>query len=224
MTINFDAIRLAHDDISKMNAAEAELARFSPDDPPCLTDIYLNLNNGGQELLIALERREKEDLDGGKPFLWHILAKVDEWGNVPQPGEAVTRTKPANMKTLKHSPVRSDELNSAIVDGSFAERYEKRRNYAVDSKGCIKCSFTDAGYFLFNWGVHYKTGRPLMAKAPHSTEPHKAPNGDMLHLHYYRYAEVPAAEYPKLPDRVAAKQPKKRGLDVKDNSNTSGDK
>jgi len=72
--LDFDSVRLAEGPVAKQDRVREQLARFSPEDPPNLTDIYMKLNDGGQEFLMALERQEKESLDGGKPFLWTMLA------------------------------------------------------------------------------------------------------------------------------------------------------
>lgn len=203
--INYDRFKLVPDNDERFTLALDELAKFAPDNPPSLSDVYGNLNNGGQAILVALEHLEAQNNRvGGKPFVWKIKVLRDEWGNVPKPGEIVERAIPVNRKNRKFHPVPARVLNSAIVDGSFSERFEDRHQYAVDPKGCIECTFHDAAYFLFNWGVHYKTGYGMCGKDEHSREPVKAPDGQTLHVWYWRYAEVPRAAYETLADRVVS--------------------
>lgn len=210
--INYDRFKLVPDNDDRVEIALEELNKFSPSDPPPLSDIYANLNNGGQAILIALEALDKQhNRVGGKPFTWKIQVLRDEWGNVPQPGEVVNRVLPINRKNRKSHPVPGRVLNAARMDGSFAEKFEQRVEYVVDPKGCIECTFNDATYFLFNWGVHFRTGYGMCGKDQHSQEPVKSPNGQTLHVWYWRYTEVPADRYEKLPERVADPAVVKRG-------------
>lgn len=210
MKINYDKFMLVPDNDDRLDLALEELQKFSASDPPDLSDIYTNLNRGGQAILMALDHSEKQNNRvGGNPFMWKIQVLRDEWGNVPQPGEIIARVEPINRKNRKYHPVAARVLNAAKVDGSFSEKFEHRRQYVVDPKGCIECTFHDAGYFLFNWGVHFRTGYGLCGKDEHSREPVKAPNGQTMHIWYWRYAEVPVKEYEKLDPRVAPKT--KRG-------------
>lgn len=105
-------------------------------------------------------------------------------------------------------------MNAAMIDGSFSERFEANRRYVVDEKGCIQCRFTDAGYFLQHWGVHFRTNRGMCGKPEISKEPCKTRTGEMLHVWYWRYAEVDAAQYAKLSPRqtdIETNRQKKRG-------------
>lgn len=208
--INYDRFKLVPDNDERFQLALEELRKFSPNDPPSLSDIYVRLNQGGQALLIALEHLEmQENRVGGHPFTWTIQALRDEWGNVPQPGENIERITPINRKNRKHHPVSAGELNAAIVDGSFSERFEQITRYPVDQKGCFRCTFHDAGYFLFNWGVHFRTGHGMCGKEEFSREPVKTQDGQNMHVWYWRYKEIPASMYDQLPDRTAPKT--KRG-------------
>ena len=165
-------------------------------------------------MLIALEEQEKTALmTRQQPFKWKILVRRDEWGNVLQPGDVVKRVIPINRKNRDNQPVSSDLFNRAKIRGSFEAEYEYAVEYVVDDKGCIECSFSDAGYFLFNWGVHHKTNLGMTTKREQSEEPCKAPNGNMLHVWYWRYSEVDREDYEKLPSRKQAEKIKKRGLD-----------
>jgi hypothetical protein len=219
--INYDRFKLVIDEDERFRLALDELSKFDPDDPPPLSDVYLNLNEGGQIILIALEHLDRQNNRvGGRPFTWTIQVKRDEWGNVPQPGDVVERVIPINRKDRKHHPVSAREMNAAIVDGSFSERFERRIPYVVDNKGCIRCTYVDAGYFLFNWGVHYKTGFGICGKSEYSEEPVKTPGGQHLHVHYWRYAEAPKEFYDKLPERkIEPETQVKRGRPPKEDKN-----
>jgi hypothetical protein len=212
--IDYARIRAEQDEVARHEVAKEILSTYRPDNPPYLSDIFVNWKNGGQMLLIALEEQEKEEQRkgvAGKPFTWKILIRRDEFGNVPQPGEVVERVEPINRKDRKHHPVRPGDLNAARTDGTFKEKYESRREYIVDPRGCIECSFQDAGYFLFNWGVHHKTNRGICNKPEHSGEPVKTPDGQHLHVWYWRYSEVDKGTYAELPERTLEKPTKKRG-------------
>lgn len=210
MKINYDRFKLVPDNDDRFELAMEELRKFSPDDPPPLSDIYTNLNLGGQALLVALEALENTtNRVGGRPFKWKILVKRDEWGNIPQPGEMIERVIPINRKNRKHHPTPARVLNAAKMDGSFSDKFEQRVQFVVDPKGCIECTFPDAAYFLFNWGVHFRTGYGMCGKDEFSQEPVKTRDGKHLHVWYWRYSEVPKAEYAKLPERVPSTTPKR---------------
>lgn len=209
--IDYDRLRKEQDRTRRLMYAQEELTRFTPDNPPYLSDIYTRLDEGGQPLLIALEEQETSAYQRRqKPFTWKILVRRDEWGNIPQPGDVVTRRIPINRKNRDSQPTTSREYNAARVRGSFSTEFEQMIEYPVDEKGCIECTFSDAGYFLFNWGIHHKTNRGMCNKRELSTEPCKAPNGNMLHVHYWRYSEVDAADYEALEPRKKD-DTKKRG-------------
>lgn len=211
--LNRDVWKNIADKTERMIAVMGELAKFKADDPPYLSDVYVNLVDGGQTALIALDRQEKSQMrPGGHPFTWKILVRRDEWGNPPSPGDKIRRVIPINRKDEDSRPVSPKVFNSARVDGSFANRFEEVREFVVDSKGCITCGFQDAGYFLFNWGIHHKTGYGLSNKPEYSSEPvHPpgAPEGTMMHVHYWRYSEVDAEDYEKLPTLKKATSPKR---------------
>ena len=223
MKLNRDNFKNIEDQQTRTMAVQQELAQFAPDDPPYLSDIYVNLDDGGQAALVGLEQQYATNR--ANPFVWKILVRRDEWGNVPAPGEKVVRRIPKNRKWVQNNEAKytsSAQLNSAKVDGSYSDTFEEVREFEVDDKGCISCTFDDAGYFLFNWGVHHKTGRGMCSKPEYSTEPVAAPNGNKLHVHYWRYSEVDVDDYQQLPQREK-KTRKKRGVKNETNPNTGGD-
>lgn len=209
--IDYRRITDEKDKTRRMIIAEQELANFTEDNPPCLSEIYTRLSEGGQTLLIALDEQEKREMrPGGHPFKWKILVRRDEWGEIPMPGDVVVRRIPINRKDRDSRPVSPAEINMAKINGSYDERFIQQNEYPVDPKGCIECTFQDAGYFLFNWGVFHKTNRGMTTKPEISQEAVKMPNSDnMKHVWYWRYSEVDADEYAALPTRVAEPPPKK---------------
>lgn len=178
-------------------------------EPPFLSDLILNIDKGGQPIMIALGAREQKELQmqDKDRFRWKIKVLCDEWGNKPQPGTIVTRVVMKGLYKRDGIPTSSKGMSRAKVDGSYSSRFEDRYDYEVDDKGCIECGFTAAGYFLNVYGVHSVTGYSLTTKLEHSTGPSKAPDGKMLHVHYWRYKEMDAAMYeaePKIKKRDAA--------------------
>jgi len=191
----------------------AIIAECERTEPPFLSDLILGISDGGQAIMIGLGDREKRELEmqDGDRFRWKIKVLRDEWGNKLQPGDVVERVVMKGLYKRDGIPVASTEMSRAKVDGSYKDRFENRYRYTVDDKGCVECGFTAAGYFLNVYGVHAITGYSLTTKPVHSTEPSKAPNGQMLHVWYWRYSETDAAMYDALPKIKKSDDPK-RGL------------
>lgn len=169
---------------------------------PYLSDLIVNIDNGAQPLMEAIAEREERDLHrpgDGQRWLWTIQVLCDEWGNKPRPGDKVERVVMKGLYKRDGIPVPSTDMSRAKIDGSYSERFEDRFAYPVDNKGCAKCGFTPAGYFLNAYGVHSLTGYAMCRKSELSSGPSKAPNGQMLHVHYWRYKEMDAAMYAALP-------------------------
>lgn len=189
--LNFEQVAQIRDKDLRFSKVQDILDEFSQYDPPSLSDIFVNLDFGGQAFLIGLEAQEKiEGTPGGSPFMWRIKVLCDEWGKPVKPGDEIVRVIPINMYDHKGYPVGASRQNAAKMDGSYSKKFERRRVYKVDKDGCIKCSFSDAGYFLFNWGVHYKTGFGMSGKPELSQGPSDHPDGGKRHVHYWRYKEV----------------------------------
>jgi hypothetical protein len=183
-------------------------------DVPYLSDILIRGGGVGQPVLEELEAMESEAImsrDADSLMKWKLKVIRDEWGNPPRPGDKVIKINklPLNKRGKSLPP---DELNLAMLDGSYAKRFEKHVPYTIDEKGCIECSFTDAGYFLIHHGIHGKTERTMNTKEEHSTEPVDAPNGSKIHVWYWRFMEVDAEDYKNLPKLKKTDEPK-RGLD-----------
>ena len=182
-------------------------------EPPFLSDLILNIDKGGQAIMIALGAREIQDMQ--KPdeyrFKWKIQVLCDEWGNKPQQGDVVTRVAMKNLYKREGIPTSGKEISRSKVDGSYSKRFEDRYDYVVDDKGCVECGFTAASYFLNVYGVHAVTKYSLTTKPELSGGPSKAPDGQMLHVHYWRYKEMNAAMYEALP-KLKKADVEKRGL------------
>jgi len=178
---------------------------------PFLSDLIVNISNGAQPLMEALGEREirEMNLPDDQRFRWQIQALRDEWGNVPQPGDSITRTVFKNLTRSDGRPRGSTELSRAKVDGSFEQKFQDHFRYELDEKGCATCGFTAAAYFLNVYGVHCVTGRGMTTKPELSSGPSKAPNGQMLHVHYWRYKEAPAHLYADLPTIPKTETPKR---------------
>ena len=189
------------------------MAECEKTEPPFISDLIVGISDGGQAIMKALGDRELRELEmqDGDRFRWKIKVLCDEWGNAPQPGDAVERVVMKGLYKRDGVPVGSTVMSRAKVDGSYSDRFENRYKYVVDDKGCVECGFTAAGYFLNVYGVHSITGYSLTTKLEHSGGPSKAPDGQMLHVHYWRYKEMDKAMYEALPKLKKDDNPK-RGL------------
>jgi len=212
MNLNYDQIALKQDPDERLDYIKAQLRLMDRDDPIYLSDVISKQKNVGGDILIALSEIAAEDrMSKTNEILWTIKVLRDEWGNVPQPGDTVEWVYPINRTTRDGRPLMAEDANVAMMDGSFSDKYEGKRVYRVDKKGCIRCPLEDAVNFLNTHGIHGKTGYALPhGKPEQSTEPCKAPNGDKLHIWYWRYSEQSKEMYEKLPV-VEAVSGKKRG-------------
>lgn len=202
MHFDLNQFRSIVDRNEKIDAIKSALYQAPEDDPPYLSDLIVSDDDA---ITVALSDMEQEAMRTRRDGLtWRLLVIRDEWGNVPQPGEAIDRIIPINRKTRDGKPVSAKDINRAMVDGSYSKKYEDNRSYTIDEKGCISCSFSDAVYFLKHWGIHGKTRTGITYHPEHSQEPCIAPNGQKLHVWYWRFAEVDNAEYAKLGKRVQA--------------------
>lgn len=194
MSIDFLALSQIRDVKTQAQLAREMIA--ADPDGIYLSDVLIRAGYEGGVVLIELAKLETTALRSRrKPQTWNIFVLRDQWGNVPGPGDKVIKIdKRPDLGT-------SGNRNIAKLDGSYAERYEDRIEYEVDEKGCITCTFTDAGHFLNLWGVHGRTNRTMTTKPEHSEEPCDCPGGGKKHVWYWRYKEVTAAEYEKLPRR-----------------------
>jgi hypothetical protein len=187
--------------------------KCKPGDPIQLSDCLVNKSNWGGMVLFELGAKNQEDImNGSTPMMWKIKVLCDEWGNKLGPGDSVYKKVRKTLIKRDGKPVDSSAISTAILDGSYDEKFVTRKKFELDEKGCINCNFDDAVYFLNREGVHAVTGRTLSFKPATSREPLETPNGQKLHCHYWKYREVTAEQYKKLPKLKKRTEPL-RGLD-----------
>ena len=207
MEIDWLTVRNTRSVEERSQAILEMISACTPGDPVFLSDCIVKAGNEGAHVLMELEALETKALvSRTAPMTWKILCLKDEWGKPPKPGSKIVKVAPTGFKRRDGKMVGSEERNVAILDGSYAEKFEIRTEYIVDEKGCIECSFTDAGYFLRRWGVHPKSNRTMITYPETSREPVDYPNGEpgeKRHCHYWRYKEMSKDAYEKLPTRVA---------------------
>jgi len=207
--LDFERIAEVRDAESQSDLIKTML---DPNDPPYLSDVVIRAGGHGQPVLIELADMESEAKDDRvTPMLWKLFCIRDKWGNAVEPGDVV---KKINKKPLVKNGrvVSSGDINVAMMDGSYEEKYLRIKDYPVDEKGCIECSFTDAVHFLNTNGIHGKTNRTMIRSREFSDEPVNAPNGQKLHAWNWLFKEVDAATYAALPKLENTKRPK-RGID-----------
>jgi len=213
MEIDWNGLQKISEIEKKSKMVDEIVAGCEPGDPIYLSDCIVRGGADGAIVLMSLaEQEEFAKSEMLTPMMWRLLVIRDEWDNVPNPGDIVYKV---TMKPLKKGSgnatkaISSGARNLAKMDGSYSEQFETRRPYIVDEKGCILCSFTDAGYFLHTRGMHSKSNRPMTTQKSPSAEPVLAPDGKMHLVHYYLYKEITAEAYEKLPNRPISKKPKK---------------
>ncbi len=202
------------------------LSECRRNDPPFLSDLIVGIGNGAQPLMIALGDLEvnERDVNDDQRLRWKIQVLCDEWGNKPQPGDIVTRKVQkikGGLYKKDGKPVTGIEINRSKIDGSFDRKFVKRIEFKVDKKGCIECGFESAVYFLNNYGVHAKTNYGMPHGKPQTNEKFvnkgrpevgglsSAPNGQKIHVWYWRYKEMDAADYKALPNLTTTTDPKR---------------
>lgn len=211
MEIDWNTLDKKADILRKADYVEEVIAQCTPGNPLFLSDPIVKGGAEGAIVLKALAEHEESDKDALiPPMKWKILVMRDEWGNVPNPGDRVYKVNKINThKKGTGKTVSARERNLAIMDGSYSKIFEQRTEYIVDEKGCIEAPFTDAGHFLWTRGVHPKSNRPITTYRATSSEPVLAPDGNMLHIHYWLYKEATPEVYEKLPIRKHSKEPKR---------------
>ncbi|MCP4548681.1 MAG: hypothetical protein GY835_19665 [bacterium] len=209
MDIDWVALKKEENPIERSKMIQGWINRCTPNDPIFLSDCILRGSSIGLYVLEELAAAENRAIQTrGEPMLWNIFVICDKWGKEPLPGETVFKI---NKKSLKHANgdiIPPGERNLAIIDGSYEELFEDHRPYVVDDKGCIQCSFTDAGHFLNLWGVHAKTNRAMVPHKKKSPEPVDHPDGGQQFEYNWLYKEMTKDMYEALPKRKA--KPKKR--------------
>lgn len=177
-----------------------------------MTDAFLETNRGGQFVMQLLGETEKKELLRGRPTRkYRIRAIKDEWGNPYWPGDVVRRKIEEPKKDIEGQKYTNRALKKWRISGEYDKMFVSYNEYVVDKKGCIECTFEDAGFFLMDHGIHYETGFAICGRKEMTRDPCKAPNGQMLHIHNWLYQEVPPWIYDTLPKLVKPKPESKRG-------------
>ncbi len=175
---------------------------LDPQDPPYLSSCMAATTQGGVYVMQALEARYLGDRDmppEGR-IRWTLRVLSDEWGRPVVPGQTIIRKVQLPLEHGPGKPLTSEEINIDKMDGVYDKKWLRKIPYIVDEKGCITCEYQDAVYFLRSFGVHGKSGaRMSMHVNSTSGDPVKTPDGQMCHVHYWRYKEVDADEYAALP-------------------------
>jgi hypothetical protein len=162
-----------------------------------LSDLLVDMDTAGmaEPLLVVLRD------DPTKKYTLHFMR--DEWGNQMRPGDVVRRKfkRPLTRKVNgQHITIPSTELNQWKRSGIYDQKRFYHEEYTLDERGCVKVSAADLEYFLTQWGVHSFSGSPISYHAmEHSEDDAPAPNGDRLHVWYWRCKEVTKDQYKNLP-------------------------
>jgi hypothetical protein len=191
---NFDDLNVYIDDFLSI--------KCSPDDPPFLSDLLVEAENGSIPVLQALEQNWEEQREfPEQQFRWNIQILRDEWGNEPSPGDIIYRKIRRPLDKRLGKPIPSSKLSMMKRNGTYKKKFIHEVPYKVDEKGCISVSFRDAAFFLNVFGVHSESNEPLSRSHvdPMSTEPVDTPCGDKLHVWYWRYQEASKEQYAELP-------------------------
>jgi len=166
---------------------------------PYLSDFLSECTSwGGMPLqYIGEAEDEKTKYGDGSPMMFTLQVFFDEWGHKYQPGDFVTRLVPNG----KWRNATSQDESAAKRNGTYDKKYKNILKFKVDERGCIKCPFQSAVYFLNQYGVHSYSKEPLTKKQEFSTEPLRVSPLDtqMLHVRYWRFQEVTEEQYQKLP-------------------------
>jgi hypothetical protein len=190
------------------------IAGYDLHDPPFISDALAKINSGGFYLLKRLgEMWEDRNL---KHHVWIIKILCDEWGNTPKVGDVIRRYISRNLRNSDGNLILNKDRNASIAAGTEREDFYYSREFVVDEKGCIRCEFDDAMYFLNVHGIHSRSKRalnPQYTKAK-SREPVVDRNdGQSKYVYYHRHMEVDKEQYAALPligDAVEEKPRRRR--------------
>lgn len=193
--VNYGVINQAKNESQRIDLLEAEIKKV---DYICLTDAIAHPDMCGPVMLNYLQNEEIQNMRMGTQHKWKIQVIRDEWGEPPVKGGVIIREimKPLVDKTGRM--LTSKVINDMRRRGSFEEKFIEKREFVIDSMGCVECSYDDAVYFLTTYGVHFETGHALCGYKELSSGPCRAPGGGMKHVWYWRYKEAPPWVYSKL--------------------------
>jgi hypothetical protein len=221
MIVNLVELKRVQSDSNAATEWVDQIVDNAHKDPPYLSSLLASQKGGEGAALYVMEALhakyiDNRDMPPEMRTWWTLKMIVDDWGNTPRPGDTELRRIQMKLRHGKGKPITSSEESVDIMNGEWEKKWIKHTPYKVDKKGCIRCEFKDAAHFLLTMGVHGKSGNALCQHVkPHTDDPAPAPNGQLLHKHYYRFKEVDAAEYDALPTIKKTDEPK-RGIDPMD--------
>ncbi len=218
MRVELSKFAVSNLDMLERVVAETIKESEQAQDPIYISDFLLG---GAGDIAAKLMNELREDTR--EMYTLHCLR--DEWGNVPQEGDIVKRR--FKRQLIKDGvPLSSKKERQWMAWGTYDEMMNKYKDYVVDERGCIKCTYADAEYFLMQNGIHSKSNIPIsqhtipainkesgepLKRDELSKSPAKAENGDYLHVWYWRFKEVETTAYPydKLELRKKDDKPKR---------------
>ena len=226
MDIDWVTLNSFRDNNERRRYVEDVIKQCTPDNPIYLGNIIPRATKDGVYVTIALGAQEQSGMRGGQDnrMKWKIQfggkingkeMRGDEWGSNPMPGDKIVRLIPKSLVRgfgEERCLVPSGERNAAIMDGTYEEKFMDRIEYTVDKKGCCEMPFSDAMYYLSNYGIHGKSGRALCGKPQTSRDPCESPERDkdgnpkMKLIWYHRCAELDRDDYAAARNR---KKPRK---------------
>jgi hypothetical protein len=169
-----------------------------------LSDCLMNRDRDGSMILNLLQEYASQGT-----LNYKIKVLIDVNGNPVKPGDVIE---------WKHSIKKRDIFNKKLTMvqiKNFQRRGEIRKienwhSAVVDNKGCISVSFDDACILLSQFGVHFESKQPLTSM-PEKTKTvgydsyEKDTRKSTGLTYFWRYMEVPADKYAKLPEVKSGK-------------------
>lgn len=197
MRLDFSKLDGINNEQEMIDAFKTQINQADIDDQPFLSDVLAWHDNRRTAAMIAIHEVDEEDAHVRR---WRVKVRCGEFGKLPVKGDTVDFIVDINRISRDGKLTSSEEINTAKINGSYATKYEKRRSYTIDEKGCILCPLDDAINFLRDYGVHSYTGYALPHLKPEtSIEPAMCKDGQTRIIRYWRYEEVDNEQYEKLP-------------------------
>lgn len=179
--INYAYITAPRTMDAKLEALDNEIERVGY---ICLTDAIAAYDYGGALMFATFDKSPPTEK-------YRIRVLKDEWGNPPKPGDKVTRQIEKPRYDRAGRKLRGRAVNDMKRRGIWEKKYIETREWEIDQFGCIELGWEDAAWLLQSYGVSFETKEGICGRKELSGGPCKAPSGDMLHVHYWRYEEVP---------------------------------
>ncbi len=175
-----------------------------PDDPPFLSNLMTGANDGGLQVMEALEAYHLKNVERplDQKFHWRLHVVRDEWGNVGLPGDIIYYREQKLLEWEPGKPLTSHDINMAKINGTYERDWIEVYEYEVDEKGCITLGFLHAARLLNLFGIHSRSGAVMSIHKDreHSADPVRTyKDGQKLHAWYWRYKEADRDYYAALP-------------------------